>query len=253
MKAVILAGGLGTRLSEETAVVPKPMVTINDQPILHHIMAIYANVGITEFVICAGFKQHVIKDYFYHFHRNHSDVAFDLATGDVHVLRSQAPDWKVTVVDTGLETMTGGRLGRVKHLLSDGTFCMTYGDGVSDVDIADSIAFHKAHGKLSTVTAVKAPGRFGDLVLDGSHVESFAEKVEGEKHRINGGFFVLEPSTLDLITCDDTIWEQEPMRTLAAQGEMEAYLHEGFWQPMDTLKDRRYLESLCVGEKPPWL
>lgn len=252
MKAVILAGGLGTRLSEETDVVPKPMVSVGGHPIIWHIMSMYERHGISDFIVCAGFKQQLIKQYFYNFYVANSDVTFDLTSGKFEVVASSAKKWKVTVVDTGVNSMTGGRLGRIRDFVSNETFCMTYGDGVSDVDIGQSIKFHKSHGKLATVTAVPAPGRFGDLVLNENHVESFAEKREGQTHRINGGFFVLEPGALSLIDSDDCVWEKTPMQKLAMNGELKAFRHDGFWQPMDTLKDKRYLDGLCNNGSPPW-
>jgi len=253
MKAVILAGGLGTRISEETSLVPKPMVEIGGLPILFHIMCIYAQHGVQDFIVCAGFKQHIIKDYFYNFHRNHSDITYDLMTGNIEVHCSNSKPWSVTVIDTGLNTMTGGRLKRVRHLLGAESFFMTYGDGVADVDISTSLELHKKNGTLVTATAVKAPGRFGDFCMNGDRVTGFAEKSEGEKHRINGGFFVIDPKALDLIENDDTIWEQEPMRHLAKLGEISAFLHDGFWQPMDTLRDKRYLDDICKSGNIPWL
>ena len=253
MKAVILAGGLGTRLSEETSLLPKPMVEIGGTPIIHHIMSIYEKAGITDFIICAGFKQQIIKQYFINYTSIYSDIQVDLSTGEINLIKNNSKPWNVTIVDTGLNTMTGGRLGRIKDFLGDETFLMTYGDGLSDVDVAEIIKFHRSHGKKATVMAVRAPGRFGDLELDGSRVENFAEKNEGNKSRINAGYFVLEPSVLDLIENDETIWEQEPMRTLAQNGQMEAFLFDGFWKPMDTLKDKRYLDTLCELGQAPWL
>lgn len=253
MKAVILAGGLGTRLSEETSLLPKPMVEIGGIPIICHIMSIYEKAGITDFIICAGFKQHIIKQYFINYTSIHSDIQVDLSTGNINIIKNSSKPWNVTIIDTGLNTMTGGRLGRIRDFVNDETFLMTYGDGVSDINVEETIKFHQSHGKKATVTAVRAPGRFGDLELDGNHVENFAEKNEGSKSRINAGYFVLEPSVLDLIENDETIWEQEPMRTLAQSGQMEAFLFDGFWKPMDTLKDKRYLDTLCVSGQAPWL
>lgn len=253
MKAVILAGGLGTRLSEETSLLPKPMVEVGGTPIICHIMSIYEKAGITDFIICAGFKQQVIKQYFINYTSIHSDIQVELSTGNINIISNNSKPWNVTIIDTGLNTMTGGRLARIRDLLDDETFLMTYGDGVSDVNVAETIKFHRSHGKMATVMAVRAPGRFGDLELDGSHVENFAEKNEGSKSRINAGYFVLEPSVLDLIENDQTIWEQDPMRTLAQNGQMEAFLFDGFWKPMDTLKDKRYLDKLCELGQAPWL
>lgn len=253
MKAVILAGGLGTRLSEETHVMPKPMVKIGDMPIIWHIMSIYAKAGIKEFIVCAGFKQEVIKNYFLNFSSVQSDVEIDLFTGAVRVLKNNSKDWKVTVVDTGINTLTGGRLARVRDLIGDETFCMTYGDGVSDIDISDLVSFHRSHDKIATVTAVRAPGRFGDLKLQDDIVTSFSEKDEGNTTRINGGFFVLEPEVLNNIDNDEVVWEDRPMRDLANNGDLMAYVFEGFWQPMDTLKDKRFLDKLFYDGKANWL
>lgn len=253
MKAVILAGGLGTRLSEETNILPKPMVPIGDVPIIMHIMKIFANAGVTEFIICAGFKQHVIKEYFLNYHRLHSDFRVDLSSGNIQIVSSNTPNWTVNVIDTGLNTMTGGRLKRVKKLIGESTFLMTYGDGVADIDIKKVIEFHNSHQSPATVTAVRAPGRFGHLQIEGHSVVKFDEKDEGERNRINGGFFVLDPEVLDLIDSEDTAWEAEPMRKLSEEGKLKAFMHDGFWQPMDTLKDKRYLDKLCHTNEAPWL
>lgn len=243
MKAVILAGGLGTRLSEETALRPKPMVEIGGRPILWHIMKIYAAHGITEFVVCLGYKGYVVKDFFANYALHMSNVTFDLAAGRTEVHEARAEPWRVTLVDTGEKTMTGGRLARVRPLLDD-TFCMTYGDGVGDIDITALIAFHRAQGRKATVTAVLPAGRFGVLDIAGSAVTGFTEKPHGEGGRINGGFFVMEPAALDYAGDDGMMWEQAPMRGLVADGQLAAYPHDGFWQPMDTLRDKEHLEAL---------
>jgi glucose-1-phosphate cytidylyltransferase len=254
MKAVILAGGLGTRLSEETGVKPKPMVTVGGKPILWHIMRSYSHHGIDEFVICCGYRGYVIKEYFANYFLHMSDVTFDMKNNQMEVHSRHAEPWKVTVVDTGDETMTGGRLKRVApYVEKEDMFCMTYGDGVSNVDIAGSIAFHKQHGKLATLTATQPPGRFGALVLNGNAVTSFQEKPQGDGAWINGGFFVLSPKVLDYIEGDETIWERKPMERLAAEGQMEAFFHGGFWQPMDTLRDKVQLEALWESGKAPWI
>lgn len=255
MKAVILAGGHGTRLSEETALRPKPMVEIGGRPILWHIMKIYSSHGINDFVVCLGYKGYVIKEYFSNYFLHKSDVTFDIAQNQMEVHDNKAEPWRVTLVDTGEETMTGGRLKRAARFL-DGDFCMTYGDGVGDVDVARSIAFHREQGRLATVTAVRPPGRFGALRLEGepneARVSRFEEKPAGDGAFINGGFFVLSPKALDFVENDATVWEQEPMRRLAAAGQMSAFVHEGFWQPMDTVRDRSHLESLWASGRAPW-
>lgn len=251
MKAVILAGGYGTRLGEETEHLPKPMVAIGERPILWHIMKSFSVFGIKEFVICLGYKGSVIKEYFANYELHTSDMRVDLAKGLTSFSGSRTEDWTIDLVDTGRDAMTGGRLKQVAPLLDD-TFIMTYGDGVADIDIGRLIQFHRAHGKLATVTAVQPPGRFGALAIEGEVVTGFAEKVDNQDRRINAGFFVLEPATLDLISDDSTIWEQEPMTKLAEQGQLRAYLHEGFWQPMDTPRDKRYLEELWRSPSPPW-
>jgi glucose-1-phosphate cytidylyltransferase len=252
MKAVILAGGLGSRISEESDLKPKPMVEIGGKPILWHILKMYSQHGVNEFVICLGYKGYVIKEYFSNYFLHTSDITFDLKNNQMQVHQKYAEPWSITLVDTGPETMTGGRLKRVKSYLGEEDFCFTYGDGVSDVDIAKTIQFHKAHGKLATITAVKPEGRFGALELDGSHVKKFQEKPRGDGSWINGGFFVLSPKVIDYIEGDETLWEQEPMRNLALDGQMEAYFHEGFWQPMDTLREKRQLEALWESKKAPW-
>lgn len=253
MKAVILAGGLGTRISEETAVRPKPMVEIGGKPILWHIMKLYAAHGINDFIICCGYKGYLIKEYFANYFLHMSDVTFDLRSDNQMQVHQQfAEPWKVTLVDTGEQTMTGGRLKRVQTYLGESDFCFTYGDGVSDVDLTKLITFHQAHGKLATVTAVQPPGRFGALDLKGDAVTSFIEKPHGDGMYINGGFFVLSPKVIDLIEGDTTIWEKKPLETLAHKGQLNAYKHHGFWQPMDTLRDKQLLEDLWGSGAAPW-
>lgn len=252
MKAVILAGGLGTRLSEETQVRPKPMVEIGGRPILWHIMKIYSMHGINEFIICCGYKGYVIKEYFANYSLHMSDVSFSLTTGDVKVHKRRAEDWNVTLVDTGEQSMTGGRLKRVADFLGDEPFCFTYGDGVADVNISALVEFHYSHGRMATMTATTPPGRFGAIELDGQCVTEFVEKPRGDGGLINGGFFVLSPKVLDLIDDDATVWEQEPLAQLATQGQLMAFQHSGFWQPMDTLRDKQKLESLWDSGKAPW-
>ena len=253
MKAVILAGGLGTRLAEETQVRPKPMVEIGGQPILWHIMKAYSVHGINDFVICCGYRGYVIKEYFANYFLHMSNVTFDMTENQMEVHEQHVEPWRVTLVDTGDETQTGGRLSRVTPYLDrDETFCFTYGDGVADVDVKKSIEFHNSHGCLATVTAVQPPGRFGALLLDGESVTGFSEKPRGDGGLVNGGFFVLESGCLELIEGDDTVWEEGPLRRLAADGQLRAFRHDGFWQPMDTLRDRHYLERLWVSGEAPW-
>jgi glucose-1-phosphate cytidylyltransferase len=254
MKAVILAGGFGTRISEESATKPKPMIEIGPRPILWHIMKWYARFGITDFVICAGYKGEVIKRYFADLHLNFSDVTFDLQYNHAKFLRSRAPDWRVTVADTGLNTMTGGRLKRIQPYIGSETFCMTYGDGVSDIDMNALIAFHREQKALATLTAVQPPGRFGAFTLqEGQNkIPHFREKPVGDGAWINGGFFVLEPEVLNFIEGDASVWEREPMSHLAAEGHLAAYRHTGFWQNMDTLRDKTYLDDLWSKGKAPW-
>lgn len=253
MKAIILAGGLGTRISEETALRPKPMVEIGGRPILWHIMKIYSAHGINDFVVCCGYKGYVIKEYFANYFLHMSDVTFDMRHNKMEVHERHAEPWRVTLVDTGDETMTGGRLKRIKpYVEGEEAFCFTYGDGVASVNIAKLVAFHKSHGKSATVTAVQPPGRYGALMMDGSSVRGFIEKPQGDGGWINGGFFVLSPDCLDLIPGDDASWEGEPLRSLAARSDLEAYVHRGFWQPMDTLRDKNYLEELWESGKAPW-
>ena len=254
MKAVILAGGLGTRLSEETTVRPKPMVEVGGFPILWHIMKTYGSHGINVFIVCCGYKGSVIKEWFANFYVNNSDVSFDLRKNEVEYHNARAEPWRVTLVDTGDSSMTGGRLRRVRDYIGDETFCLTYGDGVADIDITASIAFHRSHGREATMTVVQPPGRFGAVVLrDGQTVvDSFSEKPAGDGAWINGGYFVLEPSVIDRIRGDDTVWEQEPLRTLARDQQLEAFVHEGFWQSMDTLRDKQLLESLWDSSRAAW-
>jgi glucose-1-phosphate cytidylyltransferase len=253
MKAVLLAGGLGTRISEETHLKPKPMIEIGGKPILWHIMKLYSAHGVNDFVICCGYKGYVIKEYFANYFLHMSDVTFDMASNKMEVHQRNAESWRVTLVDTGDDTLTGGRLKRVAPYIRDEeAFCFTYGDGVSNVDIAKSLAFHKQHGKLATITAVQPPGRYGAIERTENLVTGFAEKPRGDGGLINGGFFVLSPKVLDLIEGDQTSWESEPLGQLAAQGEMMAFEHQGFWQPMDTLRDKNLLEELWSGGRAPW-
>ena len=251
LKAVILAGGLGTRLSEETVLRPKPMVEVGGKPLLWHIMKIYAAHGITDFVVCCGFKGYVIKEYFANYFLHMSDVTFDMSANTMEVHERKAEPWRVTLVDTGEATQTGGRLARVRDHL-DGTFCLTYGDGVSDVDIRALVAFHRAEGRLATVTAVQPPGRYGALEIAGTGVRAFKEKPAGDGAFINGGFFVLEPAVLELIDGDGCIWERGPLEALAARGQLTAFPHRGFWQPMDTLREKHLLEELWASGRAPW-
>lgn len=253
MRAVILAGGLGTRISEETYIKPKPMVEIGGMPMLWHILKIYSAHGVNDFIICCGYRGYQIKEYFANYFLHMSDVTFDMANNRMVVHEKHAEAWKVTLVDTGNSTMTGGRLKRVaEYLKGDTAFCFTYGDGVANVDISASIAFHKAHGKLATVTAVQPPGRYGSLELAGDTVRGFIEKPQGEGGWINGGFFVLSPRVIDLIPDDSTAWELAPMAKLAADNQLRAFEHNGFWQPMDTLREKNLLESLWESGKAPW-
>ena len=254
MKAVILAGGLGTRISEETHLRPKPMIEIGGKPILWHILKLYSHFGINEFVICCGYKGYVIKEYFANYFLHMSDVTFDMRTNSMEVHQKNVEPWEITLVDTGENTLTGGRLKRVREYISGSSFCFTYGDGVADVQIDKLIQMHKAGGKLATVTAVQPPGRFGMLALDDRSdlVSGFQEKPQGDGGWINSGFFVLEPDALNLIEGDNTTWEQEPLKHLAANRQLQAYQHRGFWQPMDTLRDRVQLEELWNSGKAPW-
>jgi glucose-1-phosphate cytidylyltransferase len=256
MKAVILAGGLGTRLSEETTIKPKPMVEIGGQPILWHIMKIYSAHGINDFIICCGYKGYIIKEYFANYFLRMSDVTFDMRFNQMNIHSGYAEPWRVTLVDTGENTMTAGRLQRVREHIGNETFCFTYGDGVSNVNITELIAFHKQQGTLATLTAIQPPGRFGVISLgyDETKINQFEEKPDGDGAWINGGYFVLEPEVMDYIpdNGDSIMWEQDPLRKLASSGQLSAYRHKGFWQPMDTLRDRNYLEELWKSGKAPW-
>ena len=253
MKAVILAGGLGTRISEETHLRPKPMIEIGGRPILWHILKLYSSHGINDFVICCGYRGYVIKEYFANYFLHMSDVTFDLENNRMEVHERKAEPWRVTLVDTGEETMTGGRLKRVAaHLANEESFCFTYGDGLADVDIGALVDFHRAHGKMATVTGVRPPGRYGAIERDGARVTAFAEKPRGDGGLINGGFFVLSPTCLELIEGDHTSWESDPLVELAARDEMTVYEHTGFWQPMDTLRDKNHLELLWNSGRAPW-
>jgi len=252
MKAVILAGGLGTRISEESHLRPKPMIEIGGKPILWHIMKIYSHYGINDFIICLGYKGYVIKEYFSNYFLHMSDVTFSMRDNTTVIHQKFAEPWNVTLVDTGQETMTGGRLKRVLPYIGDETFCFTYGDGVSDIDISSLIAKHKANGLSATVTSIQPPGRYGALVIEGDLVINFQEKPAGDGAWINGGFFILEPSVIDLIEGDETIWEQEPLRALAASGQLSAYKHKGFWQAMDTQREKNLLEDLWQTGNAPW-
>lgn len=252
MKAVILAGGLGTRISEESHLRPKPMIEIGGRPLLWHIMKIYSRYGISDFVICLGYKGYVIKEYFANYFLHMSDVTFDMSNNSMEVHQRYVEPWRVTLVDTGENTLTGGRLRRVRDHLGDEPFCFTYGDGVADVDIGALVAFHHAHGRDATVTAIQPPGRYGALNLDGEAVRGFQEKPAGDGAWINGGFFVLNPSVIDGIAGDDSSWEGEPLMRLAADDRLRAYSHHGFWHAMDTLRDKNHLEELWRGGRAPW-
>ena len=253
MKAVILAGGLGTRISEETHLKPKPMIEIGGRPILWHIMKTYSAYGVNDFIICCGYKGFVIKEYFANYFMHMSDITFDMQENQMHVHHKMAEPWRVTLVDTGEETLTGGRLKRVANYLKDeNAFFFTYGDGVADVDIASQLNFHRLHGKLATVTAVQPPGRYGALLREADAVKGFQEKPPGDGAWINGGFFVLSPKVIDLIDGDDTSWESKPLEALASMGELRAFEHHGFWQPMDTLRDKTHLEHLWSSSQAPW-
>lgn len=252
MKTIILAGGLGTRIAEETGSRPKPMVEVGGKPILWHILKIYSHYGIHDFIICCGYKGYVIKEYFANYFLHTSDVTFDLSDNSMLVHARKAEPWKVTLVDTGESTLTGGRLARVRPYLDDEPFCFTYGDGVADVDIGKLIHFHRSEGRQATLTAVQPPGRFGSLAFERGRVLSFEEKPQGDGNWINGGFFVLDPAVIDLVDGDQCIWEQRPLQTLAETGQLSAYHHKGFWQPMDTLRDKQLLEELWQGGQAPW-
>jgi glucose-1-phosphate cytidylyltransferase len=253
MKAVILAGGLGTRLSEETEVKPKPLVEIGGRPIIWHIMKIFSSYGVNEFIICLGYKGYLIKEFFVNYSLHLSDVTVNVATGVVDVHRRRAEDWKVALIETGLDTMTGGRIKRIREFLDDDDFFLTYGDGVADINISKLLEFHKSQKRLATVTAVVPPGRFGALELSNDHaVTSFAEKPAGDGASINGGFFVLSPKVIDYIEGDETVWEREPMERLARESQLSAFAHHGFWQAMDTLRDKHQLEAAWSGGHPPW-
>lgn len=253
MKAVILAGGLGTRISEETHLKPKPMIEIGGKPILWHIMKLYSGHGVNDFVICCGYKGYVIKEYFANYFLHMSDVTFDMQDNRMEVHQRKAEPWRVTLLDTGDETLTGGRLKRVaEYVKNEKSFCFTYGDGLADVNVSALIDFHSLHGKHATVTAVQPPGRYGALDLQGSEVKGFVEKPKGDGGWINGGFFVLSPACLEYVQDDATSWENEPLMRLAAEGSLQAFEHSGFWQPMDTLRDRNYLEALWATGNAPW-
>jgi glucose-1-phosphate cytidylyltransferase len=252
MIAVILAGGLGTRISEETHLKPKPMIEIGSKPILWHIMKSYSAHGVNDFIICCGYKGYLIKEYFANYYLHMSDVTFDMRNNSMQVHQNDAEPWKVTLVDTGEMTQTGGRLKRIADHLDNEDFCFTYGDGVSNVDISRLVSFHKQQARLATVTAVQPPGRFGALDMDGYKISAFEEKPQGDGSWVNGGYFVLSPKVLDYISGDQTVWEKEPLQSLAHAGQLSAYMHQGFWQPMDTLRDKNLLESLWDSGKASW-
>lgn len=252
MKAVILAGGFGTRISEETNLIPKPMIEVGGRPILWHIMKIYSHWGINDFIVCLGYKGYVIKEYFANYFLHMSDVTFDIKNNRMEVHSNLAEPWRVTLIDTGTETMTGGRLKRVRPYLGNETFCMTYGDGLSDLNIRALVDFHKKHGRAATVTAISPPGRFGVLEIEDDVVRNIHEKPETSEALINGGFFVLEPEVLDLVEGDEISWERQPMERLALSGQLASFIHRGFWQPMDTLREKRFLEELWQSGRAPW-
>jgi glucose-1-phosphate cytidylyltransferase len=253
MQVVILAGGLGTRISEETSSRPKPMVEIGGKPILWHIMKMYSAHGFKDFIICCGYKGYMIKEYFANYFLHMSDVTFDMVNNNsMQIHQQHAEPWKITLIDTGENTLTGGRLKRVSQYLGNGDFCFTYGDGLGDVDLTKLISFHRAHGKLASITAVQSPGRFGALDLDGNSVRNFVEKPHGDGMYINGGFFVLSPKVIELIDDDSTIWEKKPLEALSSSGQLQAFKHSGFWQPMDTMRDKQHLEELWATGKAPW-
>jgi len=253
MKAVILAGGLGTRISEETHLKPKPMIEIGGKPILWHIMKLYSAHGVNDFVVCCGYKGYVIKEYFANYFLHMSDVTFDIGRNSMHVHQQKAEPWRVTLIDTGEETLTGGRLKRVAEYLTPGeSFCFTYGDGLADLDVSKELIFHRSHGRLATVAAVRPPGRYGALLTNGNQVVNFTEKPRGDGGLINGGFFILEPACIGLIDGDHTSWESTPLSRLADAGQLMAFEHAGFWQPMDTLRDKNRLEEMWQAGKAPW-
>jgi len=252
MKAVILAGGIGSRISEESHLRPKPMIEIGGKPILWHIMKIYSGNGINDFIVCCGYKGYLIKEYFANYFLHMSDVTIDMVNNRTEILQNSAEPWRVTLVDTGEHTMTGGRLRRVRHLVGEEEFCFTYGDGVSSVNVRELISFHRSQARLATLTAVQPPGRFGALNISDNRILRFEEKPPGDSGWVNGGFFVLSPKVMDYIKDDSTVWEREPMERLARERELGAFLHRGFWQPMDTLRDRLHLEDLWNSGNPPW-
>jgi glucose-1-phosphate cytidylyltransferase len=252
MKAIILAGGLGTRISEETSLRPKPMIEIGGKPILWHILKIFSHHGVNDFIICLGYKGYMIKEYFANYFLHMSDVTIDLRTNSMDVHHKHAEPWRITLVDTGENTQTGGRLRRVAEFLGNDTFCFTYGDGVSDVDIGEQLVFHRERGTLATICAVQPPGRFGALDIEGHRITRFTEKPQGDGTWINGGFFILQPDVLDYIASDHTVWERDPLEALARDGQLSAYTHTGFWHPMDTLRDRNKLEELWQSGAAPW-
>jgi glucose-1-phosphate cytidylyltransferase len=252
MKAVILAGGLGTRISEETYLKPKPMIEVGGRPILWHVLKIYSAHGINDFIICAGYKGYVIKEYFANYFLHMSDVTFDMKNNRMEVHNQRSEPWRVTIVDTGESTMTGGRLKKVQDYVGNESFCFTYGDGVGDVDVSNLVSFHKTQGRNATLTGVQPPGRFGALEVEGTKVSGFQEKPDGDGSWVNGGFFVLEPSVFDLIKNDSTVWERSPLESLAVSNQLSIYKHGGFWQPMDTLRDKLHLEELWESGKAPW-
>ncbi len=252
MKVVILAGGYGTRISEESRSLPKPLIEINSKPILWHVMSIFSHYGLKDFVICCGYKGYLIKEYFHNFMLHNSDLTINIKNNNMQIHSNKTEDWNVTLIDTGLDTQTGGRIKLIREYIKDDDFFLTYGDGLANINIDDLLSFHKNHNKLATITTVKPQGRFGSLALEGESVTKFIEKPLGESGWINGGFFVLKPPVIDYIHDLMTLWEKEPLEALASSGELRAFKHEKFWQPMDTLRDKNYLEELCVNNTPPW-